>query len=128
MRLRASGCSKLTTDQQLEFWRDGLSECRSSIEVKLDGVNRRSTRAYGTGILKIKSNKKDRNETLRFKDPVKYAESWPVRYALFMGCVLMTGIKGFYPVFTDGLETPKISCPALRLDGASLGCEIALCS
>jgi hypothetical protein len=35
---------------------------------------------------------------------------------------------GFYPVFTDGLETPKISCPALRLDGASLGCEIALCS
>ena len=95
VRLRASGCSKLTTDQQLEFWRDGLSECRSSIEVKLDGVNRRSTRAYGTGILKIKSNKKDRNETLRFKDPVKYAESWPVRYALFMGCVLMTGIKRY---------------------------------
>ncbi len=93
INVMASQRSEISPESQVSFWKKTLSGCTGRVDVELVGAGTRIASPYGTGKLKfhmISKSSEKRRKSLPRED---IDNSWAVRYALVMGCVLMTAIK-----------------------------------
>ena len=89
VNVTGASLSDIPVEEQILYWKKGLSNYTARTDVRLKRVGRIKRHRYGTAFIKIRARSTTKTQIL--SNDVN--NSWAVRYALLIACVMMTSIR-----------------------------------
>jgi integrase len=89
VNVTGASLSDIPVEEQILYWKKGLSNYTARIDVRLEKVGRIKRHRYGTASIKIRARSTTKTQIIS----PDVNNSWAVRYALLMACVIMASIR-----------------------------------
>lgn len=99
VHVTGASLSDVPIKEQILYWENGLLSYAKRTEVRLEKVGKIKRHRYGTGFIKIRALSSSKIQKLS----ANVDNSWSVRYALLMACIIMTSTGNHKEIYRGGM-------------------------